>query len=166
MSSIVEAAKIGGHFRSALRGALLVLACLVTVKTHAEWSILTVNNDRSVTIWIESALVKRREDYVFAWVIYDRESAAADGAMSSKALNQYDCANRQARTWLQSFYTKSMAGGEPMPPRGRPQCEASDSLEFRLEDSCAQAWKPVFYRTTGADILKALCVGQAASLKP
>jgi hypothetical protein len=84
--------------------------------------------------------------------------------MSSKALNQYDCANRQARTWLQSIYPKSMAGGEPMPPRGKSQCEVSDSLEMRLEDECTQSWKPIFYKTTGSDILKALCVGKAAYL--
>jgi hypothetical protein len=55
-----------------------------------------------------------------------------------------------------------MAGGEPMPPRGKAQCEASDSQEIRLDGECAQTWKPVFQRTTGADILNALCVGQAA----
>ena len=141
---------------------MLALVCLMTAKAHAEWSILTVNQDRTVTIWIESSSIQRRDDYVFAWVIYDRENAAEDGAMSSKALNQYDCANRQARTWNQSIYTKSMAGGEPMAPAGKAQCEAGDSLEIRLEDNCAQTWKPVFNRTTGADILKALCVGQAA----
>jgi hypothetical protein len=148
---------------------MLALACLMTATAHAEWNVLTVNLDKTVTIWVESSSVKRRDDYVFAWVIYDREEAAEDGAMSSKALNQYDCANRQARTWLQSMHTKSMAGGERMPPRGKAQCEASDSLEIRLDDDCAQTWKPVLYRTTGADILAALCVGQSAAqtvLKP
>ena len=145
--------------------AALTLACLLNTKAQAEWKILTINQGGTVTIWIESSSLQRREDYVFAWVIYDREDAAEDGAMSSKALNQYDCANREARTWLQSVYTKSMAGGEPMPPRGKAQCEAGDSLEIRLDDQCAQTWKPILYRTTGSDILKALCVGQAAYLR-
>ena len=145
-----------------VRVTLLALAFLISAKAHAEWSILTVNLDKTVTIWIDSSSLQRRDDYVFAWVIYDRENAAEDGAMSSKALNQYDCANRQARTWQQSIYTKSMAGGEPMPPRGKTQCEASDSQEIRLNEECVQTWKPVFPRTTGADILNALCVGQAA----
>jgi len=145
-----------------LRLVALTLACLLSTTAQAEWKVLTINQGGTVTIWIESSSMQRREDYVFAWVIYDREDAAQDGAMSSKALNQYDCANRKARTWLQSMYTKSMAGGEPMPPRGKAQCEAGDSLEIRLEDHCVQSWKPVLYRTTGSDILKALCVGQAA----
>jgi hypothetical protein len=51
-----------------------------------------------------------------------------------------------------------------MPPRGKAQCEVSDSLEIRRDDNCAQTWKPVLYRTTGSDILDALCVGQAAYL--
>lgn len=156
---------IGGtkrNFEAAFRIAVLSLACLTTAKAHAEWKVLTVNFDKTVTIWVESSSIKRRDDYVFAWVIYDRDDAAEDGAMSSKALNQYDCANRQARTWLQSVYTKSMAGGEPMTPRRKAQCEATDSLEIRLDDDCAQTWKPVVNRTTGSDILKELCVGQAA----
>ena len=168
MTAIFEAPTTGVRsfdarsFGAAVRLTVLALACFLTATAHAEWNILTVNLDRTVTIWIESSSIQRREDYVFAWVIYDRENAAEDGAMSSKALNQYDCANRQARTWQQSMYTKSMAGGEPMPPRGKAQCEASDSQEIHLDDACVQTWKPVFNRTTGADILNALCVGQAA----
>ena len=142
----------------------MTLMLLMTPKAHAEWNILTVNLDKTVTIWVESSSMQRRDDYVFAWVIYDRDDAAEDGAMSSKALNQYDCANRQARTWRQSVYPKSMAGGDPMPPKDKSQCEAGDSLEIKLDDQCAQSWKPIFYRTTGSDILRALCVGKAAYL--
>jgi len=163
MTTILETPITGVRSLSvAIRITVLALACLMTAKAYAAWDILTFNQDRTVTIWVDSSSIKRRDDYVFAWVIYDRELAAEDGAMSSKALTQYDCANRQARTWLQSIYTKSMAGGEPMPPRSKAQCEAGDSLELRLDDDCAQTWKPVFYRTTGSDILKALCVGRAA----
>ncbi len=163
MTSILEAPIAGVRlFRGAISITALAVASLITANAHAQWNILTFNHDRSVTIWVESSSIQRRDDYVFAWVIYDREFASEDGAMSSKALTQYDCANRQARTWSQSMYSKSMAGGEPTPPRGKAQCEASDSLELRLDDDCAQTWKPVFYGTTGSDVLKALCVGQAA----
>jgi hypothetical protein len=163
MTTLLEAPITGIRSLSvAMRITVLVLACLMTAKAYARWTIVTFNQDRTVTIWVESSSIQRRDDYVFAWVIYDREFAAEDGAMSSKALTQYDCANRQARTWRQSIYTKSMAGGEPMPPRSKAQCEAGDSLEIRLDEECAQTWKPVFYRTTGSDILKAFCVGQGA----
>lgn len=163
MNAIPETPTTGVRSLSvAIRIAVLALACLMTAKAYAAWNVLTFNQDRTVTIWVESLSLQRRDDYVFAWVIYDREFAAEDGAMSSKALTQYDCANRQARTWRQSIYTKSMAGGEPMPPRNKAQCEAGDSLELLLDDDCAQTWKPVFYRTTGSDILNALCVGQSA----
>ena len=118
-------------FSAVVRISLLALACLITAKTHDEWNILTVKLDKTVTIWVESSSIQRSDDYVFARVTYDRENAAEDGAMSFKALNQYDCANRQA----------------------------SDSLEIRRDDDCAQAWKPVFYRTTEADILTALAWG-------
>jgi hypothetical protein len=162
MTTLLEIPITGTRSLSvAIRVTVLAVACLMTAKAYAAWSILTFNQDRTVTIWVESSSIQRRGDYVFAWVIYNREFAAEDGAMSSKALTQYDCANREARTWRQSMYRESMAGGEPMPPVGKGQCEASDSLELRLDDDCAQTWKPVFYRTTGSDILRALCVGQA-----
>ena len=140
-----------------------VLACMAfsVSNAYAEWRILTLNSDKSVTIWVESNSMQRRGDYVFAWVIYDRDGPAQDGAMSSKALNQYDCENRQARTWRQSLYLKSMAGGEKLPPKNNAQCEVGDSLDIQLDDQCAQSWKPIFERTTGADILKALCIGKA-----
>jgi hypothetical protein len=129
----------------------------------AEWDFLTVNRARTVNIWIESTSIQRREDSIFVWVIYDREEPAQDGAMSSKLLNQYDCTNRQARTWRQSYYLKSMAGGEKMPPKNKVQCEADDSLDIKLDEECVENWKPIFYRTTGAAILKAFCVGNVAS---
>jgi len=135
---------------------------LLCAGAHAEWNLLSINRDRTVKIWVESNSMQRRGDFVFAWVIYDREAPAEDGAMSSKALNQYDCQGRQARTWRQSFYLKSMAGGDALPPKSKAQCEARDSLEMQLDEDCGEPWKPIFERTTGADILKALCIGKAA----
>jgi hypothetical protein len=141
--------------------ALLPLLCHVS-DAFADWKILTVNRENTVTIWVESASLQRRDDFVFAWIIYDRADPAEDGAMSSKVLNQYDCGNRQARTWRQSFYLKSFAGGEAMPEKGKARCEADDSLEIKLDAECVQSWKPILYMTTGADILDAMCVGKAA----
>ena len=147
----------------ALRMGLLALLLCTAFHAQADWRILTVNRDKTVNIWIESASMQRRDDYVFAWVIYDRADPAEDGAMSSKVLNQYDCAGWQARTWRQSYYLKSMAGGDKIPGKTKAACEVGDALDMTLDEECTQSWKPVFDRTTGADILKALCVGQAAS---
>ena len=78
MTALLEAPITGVRsFSAAFRITVLALVCLMTAKAHAEWSILTVNQDRTVTIWIESSSIQRRDDYVFAWVIYDRENAAA-----------------------------------------------------------------------------------------
>jgi len=140
----------------------LIFALILSLDSaYADWNILTLNKDKTVNIWVESNSIQRRGDYVFAWIIYDREKPAADGAMSSKALNQYDCEEKRARTWRQSFYSKSMAGGDRLPPKTLDQCEVSDSLEIKLDDKCLSPWLPIFERTTGADILKALCVGKA-----
>jgi len=148
--------------RTGFCACIATLLLLLCAGAHAEWNVLTFNRDRTVTIRVESNSMQRRGDFVFAWVIYDRNVPAEDGAMSSKALNQYDCESRRARTWRQSFYLKSMAGGDALPPKNKAQCEARDSLEIQLDEECSEPWKPILERTTGADILKALCIGKAA----
>ena len=57
---------------------------------YADWNILTLNKDKTVNVWVESSSIQRRGDYVFAWIIYDRERPAADGAMSF--VNPSECA--------------------------------------------------------------------------
>jgi hypothetical protein len=141
---------------------ILTSLILFNFNALADWDFLTVNRDRTVNIWIESSSIQRREDSIFVWVIYDREEPAQDGAMSSKLLNQYDCTNRQVRTWRQSYYLKSMAGGEKMPPKSKMECEADDSLDIKIDEECIEKWKPIFDRTTGAAILKAYCLGKVA----
>ena len=128
--------------------------------SYAEWNGLTLNKDKSVNIWVESSSMQRRGDYVFAWIIYDRVEPGEDGAMSSKALNQYDCEERRTRTWKQSFYSKSMAGGIRLISKNLEQCEVDDSLEIKLDDKCIKPWLSIFERTTGADIINALCKGK------
>jgi hypothetical protein len=129
--------------------------------SYADWNVLTFNKDRSVRIWVESSSIQRRGDYVFAWIIYDRDTPANDGAMSSKALNQYDCEEKRARTWLQSFYSKSMAGGDRLPSKTKDRCEVEDSLEIKLSNECEKPWLSIYEKTTGSDILRALCIGKS-----
>ena len=140
---------------------VVVLILLIGLSnSYADWNLLTFNKDRSVRIWVESSSIQRRGDYVFAWIIYDRDIPANDGAMSSKALNQYDCEGRRARTWLQSFYSKSMAGGERLTSKTKDRCEVEDSLEIKLSNDCEKPWLSIYERTTGSDILHALCIGK------
>jgi hypothetical protein len=144
-----------------MRWFLLIFSVSVSFDAaYADWKLLTVNKDRTVNIWIEADSISRRGDYVFAWVIYDREEPAVDGAMSSKAMNQYDCEEKRSRTWQQSFYSKSMASGTPLPPKNLNQCEVGNSLEIKLDDECRKPWLLIYEQTTGADILQALCIGK------
>ena len=78
--------------------------------------------------------------------------------MSSKALNQYDCNQYQARSWEQSFFDAPMATGKRLPGNGRNVCEAGDSLETGTQARCESPWLPVKRGTTGEDLLRALCV--------
>ncbi len=138
----------------------LLTTILCTFAAHAwgAWEVLTISADKQVVIYAETTTLRREGDFVFTWVIYNRSSAAQDGSMSSKALNQYDCNQYQARAWEQSFFDAPMAGGNRLPGRGRNVCEASDALETRPQARCEAPWLPVKRGTTGEDLLRALCV--------
>jgi hypothetical protein len=90
--------------------------------------------------------------------IYNRSAAAPDGAVSSKALNQYDCTQYRARAWQQSFFDAPMGSGRRLPPRGRSTCETGESLDITMESQCQSPWLPIQRGTTGEDLLRALCV--------
>jgi len=124
----------------------------------AAWEVLTISADKQVVIYAETTTLRREGDFVFTWVVYNRSTAAPDGSMSSKALNQYDCNQYQARSWEQSFYDAPMATGNRLPGRGRNTCEAGDSLETSTQARCESPWLPVKRGTTGEDLLRALCV--------
>lgn len=124
----------------------------------AAWEVLTISADKQVVIYAETTTLRREGDFVFTWVVYNRSTAAPDGSMSSKALNQYDCNQYQARSWEQSFYDAPMATGNRLPGRGRNTCEAGDSLDTSTQARCESPWLPVKRGTTGEDLLRALCV--------
>ncbi len=137
----------------------LTIALLAfTGKLWAAWDVLTISADKQVVIYAETTTLRREGDFVFTWVIYNRSTAAPDGAMSSKALNQYDCNQYQARAWGQSFFDAPMASGNRLPGRGRNICEAGDTLDTRVDTRCESPWLPVKRGTTGEDLLRALCV--------
>lgn len=122
------------------------------------WEVLSISADKQVAIYGETSTLRREANFVFAWVIYNRSTAAPDGSMSSKALNQYDCDQYQARSWEQSFFDAPMATGNRLPGRGRNTCEARDTVETGTQARCESPWLPVKRGTTGEDLLRALCV--------
>jgi len=122
------------------------------------WEVLSISADKQVAIYGETTTLRREANFVFAWVIYNRSTAAPDGSISSKALNQYDCDQYQARAWEQSFFDAPMATGNRLPGRGRNTCEARDTVETGTQARCESPWLPVKRGTTGEDLLRALCV--------
>ena len=102
-----------------MKHGLTIVLCLCAAKAWAAWEVLTISADKQVVIYAETATLRREGDFVFTWVIYNRSTAAPDGSMSSKALNQYDCNQYQARSWEQSFFDAPMATGNRLPGRGR-----------------------------------------------
>jgi hypothetical protein len=132
------------------------LACVS--QAYAEWEVQTISADKKVVIYADTASLKREGDFVFAWIIYNRSAAAPDGAVSSKALNQYDCTQYRARAWQQSFFDAPMGNGRRLPPRGRSTCETGESSDITMQAQCESPWLPIQRGTTGEDLLRALCV--------
>ena len=141
-----------------MKHCLTIALFLFGSQAWAAWEVLTISADKQVVIYAETTTLRREGDFVFTWVVYNRSSAAPDGSMSSKALNQYDCNQYQARSWEQSFYDAPMATGNRLPGRGRNTCEAGDSLDTSTQARCESPWLPVKRGTTGEDLLRALCV--------
>jgi hypothetical protein len=141
-----------------MKRCLTIALFLLGSRAWAAWEVLTISADKQVVIYAETTTLRREGDFVFTWVVYDRSTAAPDGSMSSKALNQYDCNQYQARSWEQSFFDAPMATGNRLPGRGRNTCEAGDSLETGTQARCESPWLPVKRGTTGEDLLRALCV--------
>jgi hypothetical protein len=141
-----------------MKRCLTIALFLWGSRAWAAWEVLTISADKQVVIYAETTTLRREGDFVFTWVVYDRSTAAPDGSMSSKALNQYDCNQYQARSWEQSFFDAPMATGNRLPGRGRNTCEAGDSLETGTQARCESPWLPVKRGTTGEDLLRALCV--------
>jgi len=141
-----------------MKHVLTMALLLCAAKAWAAWEVLTISADKQVVIYADTATLRREGDFVFTWVIYNRSTAAPDGAMSSKALNQYDCNQYQARSWEQSFFDAPMASGKRLPGRGRNTCEASDAVDTQTQAHCESPWLPVKRGTTGEDLLRALCV--------
>ncbi len=146
------------RFRHAFPYLMLVLGLSCASQAHAEWEVQTISADKKVVIYADTASLKREGDFVFAWIIYNRSAAAPDGAISSKALNQYDCTQYRARAWQQSFFDAPMGTGRRLPPRGRSTCETGESLDITLPSQCESPWLPIQRGTTGEDLLRALCV--------
>lgn len=143
---------------NACQHVLPVLGLVCASHACAEWEVQTISADKKVVIYADTASLRRQGDFVFAWIIYNRSTTAPDGAVSSKALNQYDCTQYRARAWQQSFYDAPMATGNRLPPRGRSICETSDSLDMSMPSQCETPWLPIQRGTTGEDLLRALCV--------
>jgi hypothetical protein len=141
-----------------MKHCLTIALFLFGSQAWAAWEVLTISADKQVVIYAETTTLRREGDFVFTWVVYNRSTAAPDGSMSSKALNQYDCNQYQARSWEQSFYDAPMATGNRLPGRGRNTCEAGDSLDTSTQARCESPWLPVKRGTTGEDLLRALCV--------
>jgi hypothetical protein len=145
-------------FRQAFTCFLSVGSLASVSNAQAEWEVQTISADKKVVIYADTASLKREGDFVFAWIIYNRSAAAPDGAVSSKALNQYDCTQYRARAWQQSFFDAPMGTGRRLPPRGRSTCETGESSDITMQAQCESPWLPIQRGTTGEDLLRALCV--------
>jgi len=141
----------------------ILFACLLTIfgffinSAHADWDVISFNDDMSVIIYVDNGSIHYSNSSIFAWLIYDRENPAENGALSAKSLNEYDCEQQLWRTWRKSLFDQKMAKGTRLNNDEQKLCEAGDSQDIVLNKQCEKPWQSVGPGSVGADIIKILC---------
>lgn len=103
------------HRRRPLRRARFALAlALLSGNAAAEWTDMARSDN--VIIYIDKATIAKNGNMMKVWVLRDYKSAQklkGDGKqyLSSKSHEEFDCIDRQSRSYSDSWYSTQMASG-------------------------------------------------------
>jgi hypothetical protein len=89
-----------------LLGTLLVLSSGLV---YAEWVFVSKDDEAGTTVYIDPDTIRRKENLVKMWLLYDRK--AVEGYGSIKSQNEYDCAEDRHRLLGSSIYSGHMGQG-------------------------------------------------------
>ena len=119
------------------KATLSLLLAVVSNNAAAEW--VKVADTEVAAIYTDPAAVRKTENTVQIWVLFDLKSAVAvpesTPFMSSKAQYEYDCKEDRVRGHFYTLHAASMAGGEVVGKNYGPtdwMPVASDSLNQAL----------------------------------
>jgi len=92
-----------------MRFVLTLLLALATSPAFAGWE-KVVETDGFVD-YIDPATLRKDGNFQKVWKLHDRKQRSADGAMSRRMLEEFDCLKLRNRTLSFSLHSESMGGG-------------------------------------------------------
>jgi len=118
--------------------------CLVwsSGPAYAEW-VLFDENDRGMSTYVDPDTIRRKGDMVKVWALTDYtiiRTVAGQSLLSSKHLNEFDCAGERIRLLAFSNFSDNMGSGK---------------LVFSNSDE--QQWEPIEPGSVGQTLWKVAC---------
>ncbi|NJD34191.1 MAG: hypothetical protein FIA96_05040 [Betaproteobacteria bacterium] len=131
---------------------LLIALLLVQTFARAEWiEISTGDSIGDVSVYIDSAAVRRDGNAFFFWTLWDFAHIQADVPgvpyRSAKSQQEINCATKQARTLTLSYHSEQMALGQVV-------------LSYSFDGSAGEfdrSWKPIMPNTFFSVIFESVC---------
>ena len=126
-----------------MKKLLLLIILLPPALAQAEWTWVSTLSGGEVTVYVDSATIKRNGNVVeFSTLIDYATVRTLSGApfQSATMQDEIDCARKRSRTLAVSSHSEAMAGGHVV----------STSTGYA-------AWAPVAPKTVPAAILKFVC---------
>jgi len=103
----------GAKAMKTTKHVLLVLLLTASSGAWAEW--IPVSGAGELTAYINPATIRRSDDRVKMWGLYDFKSAKPFGKrqyLSMKAQSEYDCKDERSRNIFSTMTAGNMGGGE------------------------------------------------------
>lgn len=117
----------------------LLLLLFSTSPAWAEW-VKVAETDRAI-FYIDPATIRKEGNLRKAWEVHDFKTRQADGNMSDRLKNEYDCKNERNRLLAGSKHPESMGGGRTI---------------FNQSEESTN-WNHIPPGTAAATILKIVC---------
>jgi surface-adhesin protein E len=92
---------------------MMVLVLWHSRQAHAEW-VAFGNSDSGTIAYVDTGSIQPEGNRVTMWVLYDfktMHTAVGGPFLSSKALNEYDCATARQRMLMYSRFSGNMGKG-------------------------------------------------------
>ena len=96
----------------------LILAIALTAvspSVMAEWTLIAVNSDYGLNVYVDYATIRRNGDKVKMWRLYDYKTVQTGIRrewLSDITQQEFDCQNESSKILATSWYSRNMGNGE------------------------------------------------------
>jgi hypothetical protein len=90
---------------------LVLIFSLVCISSHAEWTLLYTDEDKSQFFW-DPETITVVDSFKRIWILNELENANSQGTKSFRSVEEYDCANTSSRVMQIAAFRGGMATGQ------------------------------------------------------